>query len=1202
MHGGVKVYRGAPAAARNYLEADRCRADDYYLAESTGLARRFTVDADGRVVELAAMGGDDYEAWVAGVDPDTGEPRGRVRQDPRAVRFVEVTVNGPKSWSLAAELHPDVGAAYDAAQERAAAQIIAWLGQHATARVGPRGAQVAAPVQRLEAAVIRHYTSRAGDPHRHLHLQINARVFAAGRWRGIDTVAVRDSIGAINGIGHAAVACDPGFRAALAVHGYTLTAGGEIEQLAEYVGPFSRRAAQIGANIGRYEADWRAKHPGREPGAAQRRGWDARAWAEDRPDKVSPQSGAQVHERWLDELATLGYRDPERPVQLALPLSGQVDRAAAVVEVLARLGAARSAWNAADVRGEVEQLIARQQLVAGPGVRAELAEDLTARALELCVPLREPAPEHLRALTSRHVLDVEADIESRFAARGAEPGVPIPFTLDPPGGRDRGLDAGQRAAVGVLTGTAPLVVIEGAAGAGKTTMLAAARHELDQHGRRLVVVTPTLKAAQAAAKQIGARAGSAAGLAFQHGWRWDDAGRWSRLEVGDRDLVTGHVHSGPGAGAELGAGDVLLVDEAGMLDQGTALALLTLADEHGARIALVGDRQQLPAVGRGGVLELAHRWADPGACITLEAIHRFSRETAALDGGKTMRVPDAEYAALTLAMRCGEDPDQVFDALQHSGHIRVHAGAGERDAAIAEAVISARAAGRTVAAVLDTREQVAALNSVIRDRLVAAGLVEDRDTASTLAGQLVGRGDTIATRRNDHDLRVANRDTWTVTHVHPDGALTVTGEAGRQVQLPGHYVRKYVELAYAGTAHSAQGTTTTTAHLLLGEHTSAAAAYVALTRGRHANTAHLIATDLDDAREQWSAAFARDRADLGPAHARAAAERDAARYATPRPISEVIAELREAWDQQADTELALRRLNPALERALAAQPRVAAEQAARDRADARIETAQRDLERARAQLAASDQAIAQTGSSIEEQLRRRWDSQRGTAQSDARRIQAGTGRLGRGRADIAAATIRLEEWANQWEPIVGDLCRHWSGLVGFAAAHPGNDHISQPLHEHAQRAAELAHPEHAAYAHAVDQAQQRSRAAYDHAYRLSQDTTRHSRSDDRLATLDNIATLRDGIAAGERQLADADQRLATLRADPAITGRPDSDTWLGAQHANWHTERTHRDTEDEVRRAARQHQLDPIGQHQLGQLTSPGWQPSPLEHGPSIGL
>jgi len=313
VHGGVKVYRGAAGAARTYLEADRTREDDYYLTEGTGIAGRYAATRVGRVVELAAMDGRAYEAWVAGCDPDTGEPRGRLRTDEHAVRFLEVVVNGPKSWSLAAELHPDVAAAYEAAQDRAATEIIGWLAQHATTRVGPRGGQVAVPLDDLEAAVVRHYTSRAGDPHRHLHLQVNARVFAAGRWRGIDTVAVRDSIAAINGIGHAAVACDPAFRAALAGHGYTLDEAGEITQLAPYVGPFSRRAAQIGRHIDRYEAQWSAVHPGEPPGPALCRSWDARAWAENRPDKVTPRPGAELHRRWLDELARLGYRDRARP-------------------------------------------------------------------------------------------------------------------------------------------------------------------------------------------------------------------------------------------------------------------------------------------------------------------------------------------------------------------------------------------------------------------------------------------------------------------------------------------------------------------------------------------------------------------------------------------------------------------------------------------------------------------------------------------------------------------------------------------------------------------------------------------------------------------------------------------------------------------------------------------------------------------------
>src|SRR3954454_8198739 len=98
MHGGIKVYAGPPTAARQYLQADRGRADDYYLTEGAGLARRFTATA-GRVEERAQLSGDTYESWVAGRGPDTGAPGGRLRADERAVRFVEVVVNGPKSWS-----------------------------------------------------------------------------------------------------------------------------------------------------------------------------------------------------------------------------------------------------------------------------------------------------------------------------------------------------------------------------------------------------------------------------------------------------------------------------------------------------------------------------------------------------------------------------------------------------------------------------------------------------------------------------------------------------------------------------------------------------------------------------------------------------------------------------------------------------------------------------------------------------------------------------------------------------------------------------------------------------------------------------------------------------------------------------------------------------------------------------------------------
>lgn len=192
VHGGVKFYRGAPKAARSYVEADHSRADDYYLAEGTGLAELLvgvnpnatTSTPCEPVLHAGSLDGDAYEKWVAGLDA-TGQPKGRLRTDARGLRFVEVVVNGPKTWSIAAAISPEVAAAYDGALDRAANEIVSWLAANSTTRVGPRGGQVQVPVDRIEAAVIRHYTSRAGDPHRHLHLQINSRVLAQGAWRGL---------------------------------------------------------------------------------------------------------------------------------------------------------------------------------------------------------------------------------------------------------------------------------------------------------------------------------------------------------------------------------------------------------------------------------------------------------------------------------------------------------------------------------------------------------------------------------------------------------------------------------------------------------------------------------------------------------------------------------------------------------------------------------------------------------------------------------------------------------------------------------------------------------------------------------------------------------------------------------------------------------------------------------------------------------
>lgn len=844
----MKFYRGSAAAARAYVEADHSRADDYYLAEGSGVATRFVADVSDLVslTRVGELDGQSYEGWVAGYDVETGSGKGRLRDDAKALRFVEVTVNGPKTWSLAAALYPEVSAALDAAQDRAAEQIIGWVAEHATTRVGPRGRQVQVPVEQVEAVTVRHYTSRAGDPHRHVHLQVNARVFAAGRWRGLHSVGARDYLEAINGIGHAAVATDPGFRASLSAHGLTIDpASGELVELAPYAARFSARAAQIHRHIERFEAEWRATHPGEEPGPRLRQVWDRRAWAQARPDKVVPTDGAAMVAAWNDELRGLGYADPPGPAAVfTSPQAGALDRDGAVEVVLSRLGSKRSAWNAADVRGQVERWIVEAGLVAEAAVRIELAEDLTARAVAACTRLldRDDVPQHVRALTSPQVIAVEDRITRLLGL------------LSYAGGRDAKLDAltaisldpGQRGAVAALVGSRQLLVVEGAAGAGKTTTLATTKQQLGRRGHRMLVVTPTLKAAEVAAGEIVAPAFSAAWLVHQWGWRWDEDGHWAHTPTEPVDPR-----------ARISRGDLLVVDEAGMLDQDTARALLDIAHQADARVAFMGDRHQLPAVGRGGVLDLAAQHAGLEGMVSLEVVHRFA---------------DPGYAEISLAMRRGQSVagtgETVFDALWRRGQIRLHASEPERLHTLAHEAAEAILTGHTHRALMaDTRDQVAVLNGAIRDRLVAAGRVDNRVVVVNESGERLGIGDRVATRRNDWQLGVANRQTWTITHL-TDQTVTLRNDRGRTREIPTWYAHASVELAYATTVYGAQGDTNTEAHLVAGETTTAAAAYVGMTRGRHDNTAHLVADTPEQARTIWEQALGRDRADLGVAHAR----------------------------------------------------------------------------------------------------------------------------------------------------------------------------------------------------------------------------------------------------------------------------------------------------------------------------------------------
>lgn len=263
MKGGVILFRGTGAAACRYLESDRSRADDYYLEDGTTLAAFTVTDGSGEVLATSELDAEAYAGWVDWIDPLTGTSMGKPRLPVEegtakhgSPRFAEMVVNTPKSLPIAAALHPEVSDALDAAQADAVAEIRRFLGLHSVTRVGPRGRQEVTPIERLQTVAVIHKTSRAGDPHRHVHFQIGTRVWAAGKWRGLDTAALFKQQGAIRALGTAVLAAHPGLAQMLDHHGLTLDpVSGEVVELVAFNAVMSKRASQVEKNLSELEAE-----------------------------------------------------------------------------------------------------------------------------------------------------------------------------------------------------------------------------------------------------------------------------------------------------------------------------------------------------------------------------------------------------------------------------------------------------------------------------------------------------------------------------------------------------------------------------------------------------------------------------------------------------------------------------------------------------------------------------------------------------------------------------------------------------------------------------------------------------------------------------------------------------------------------------------------------------------------------------------
>ncbi|MGH2477505.1 MAG: AAA family ATPase, partial [Candidatus Limnocylindrales bacterium] len=292
-----------------------------------------------------------------------------------------------------------------------------------------------------------------------------------------------------------------------------------------------------------------------------------------------------------------------------------------------------------------------------------------------------------------------------------------------------GLDVCQTYAARAIAGHDQLVVVVGPAGAGKTTMLERAVADLHTHGRPVLGVAPTAKAARVLERETRMRCDTVAKILWEH-------------TRPNRD---------PSPEYQLARGATIIVDEAGMIGTHSLHTLTQLADTHDWRLALVGDPRQLQAVGRGGMF---NELCTTARSIELEHIHRFSAPWE---------------AAASLKLRHG-DPAGLDAYLEHG---RVIAGAlTEHTAAIATEWITHHTDNDTTAITTCANEHVDAINRAIQTARLDAGQLNLGLRVAIGGGEHAHPGDVVATRRNEptprHRCRRAGPQPRTVDrHRHP---------------------------------------------------------------------------------------------------------------------------------------------------------------------------------------------------------------------------------------------------------------------------------------------------------------------------------------------------------------------------------------------------------------------------------------------------
>ena len=568
---------------------------------------------------------------------DARELAGQIAKDSRprtqTVAGYDLTFSPVKSVStLWAVAEPAVAAVIEQAHRAAVKDALAFIEKHALfTRIGPQGIRQV-NVRGLVATAFTHRDSRAGDPDLHTHVAVANKVQTPdGRWLAIDgRVLFKANVAASETYN---TALEQHLRETLGVR-FAERPGTDPTKrpIREIVGVdprlnqrWSTRRAHINTRRGELAIQFQQDH-GRPPTPVEALHLAQQATLETRDAKHEPRSVTEQRSTWLNEAAAvLGGRGAVAAmVQTALSPAAETATIAdarwvaqTADHILAVMEHSRSTWQMWHVRAEAQRQLRRLELPtehAAALVDLLVDEVLHGRSVALAAPgdgIDEP--QALRRTdgssvytvagadlyTSQRILDAERRLVAVAGRRdgSAVEGSAVDLALLEMAANGTALDAGQASLVWQMcTSGARLQLAIAPAGAGKTTAMRALTLAWTEDGGQVLGLAPSAAAAAVLGEQTGIRADTLAKLTWflRHG-----------------DLPDWAATVGPST----------LVNEAGMADTLSLDAAVQFAIDRGASVRLVGDDQQLAAIGAGGVLRDIKQ---THGALHLAELHRFT--------------------------------------------------------------------------------------------------------------------------------------------------------------------------------------------------------------------------------------------------------------------------------------------------------------------------------------------------------------------------------------------------------------------------------------------------------------------------------------------------------------------------------------------------------------------------------------------------